>query len=61
MISRTIPGTAANVTLRAEAQGHRTVQSSTLDGSGMFLPKPDTALLLMIRRDRCFVFEAACA
>ena len=33
---------------------------STLTASvpGVFLPKPDTALWLMIRRDRCFVFEA---
>ena len=26
---------------------------------GVFLPKPGTALWLMIRRDRCFVFPAA--
>ena len=26
---------------------------------GVFLPRPDTALWLMIRRDRCFVFPAA--
>ncbi|MGL6210377.1 MAG: ABC transporter ATP-binding protein [Paracoccaceae bacterium] len=26
---------------------------------GVFLPKPDTVLWLMIRRDRCFVFPAA--
>jgi len=34
---------------------------STLTASvpGVFLPKPDTALWLMIRRDRCFVFPAA--
>ncbi len=25
---------------------------------GVFLPKPDTVLWLMIRRDRCFVFPA---
>lgn len=33
---------------------------STLTASvpGVFLPKPDTALWLMIRRDRCFVFPA---
>ena len=33
---------------------------STLTASvpGVFLPKPGTALWLMIRRDRCFVFGA---
>lgn len=33
---------------------------STLTASvpGVFLPKPETALWLMIRRDRCFVFPA---
>lgn len=33
---------------------------STLTASvpGVFLPKPDTVLWLMIRRDRCFVFPA---
>ncbi len=33
---------------------------STLTASvpGVFLPKPDTALWLMIRRDRCYVFPA---
>jgi iron(III) transport system ATP-binding protein len=26
---------------------------------GVFLPRPETELWLMIRRDRCFVFPAA--
>ncbi|THD83182.1 ABC transporter ATP-binding protein [Aliigemmobacter aestuarii] len=34
-------------------------QKLTATVPGVFLPKPGTALWLMIRRDRCFVFPAA--
>jgi iron(III) transport system ATP-binding protein len=61
-------GTAARGTVsRARFLGHESLvefrmdhDGSTLTAAvpGVFLPKPDTALWLMIRRDRCFVFPA---
>ena len=61
-------GTAARgVVTRARFLGHESLVEFRMDydGSpltaavpGVFLPKPGTALWLMIRRDRCFVFPA---
>ncbi len=61
-------GTAARGTVtRARFLGHESLVEFRMefDGStlttavpGVFLPKPGTALWLMIRRDRCFVFAA---
>lgn len=61
-------GTAARGTVtRARFLGHESLVEFKMahDGSaltaavpGVFLPKPGTALWLMIRRDRCFVFPA---
>jgi iron(III) transport system ATP-binding protein len=64
-----IEGTAARGTVeRARFMGRDSLVEFRMDfdGSkltasvpGVFLPRPGTALWLMIRRDRCFVFPAA--
>lgn len=61
-------GTAARgVVSRARFLGHESLVEFRMDFDGapltaavpgVFLPKPGTALWLMIRRDRCFVFPA---
>lgn len=48
-------GRESLVDFRMEGDGSRLTASVP----GVFLPKPGTALWLMIRRDRCFVFPAA--
>lgn len=61
---------ARGVVARARFLGHESLvdfrmdfDGSTLTAAvpGVFLPKPGTALWLMIRRDRCFVFPAGAA
>jgi len=58
---------ARGIVTRARFLGRESLVDFTMDfdGSrltasvpGVFLPKPETALWLMIRRDRCFVFPA---
>jgi iron(III) transport system ATP-binding protein len=61
-------GTAARGTvIRARFLGHESLVEFAMDYGGtrltaavpgVFLPQPGTALWLMIRRDRCFVFPA---
>jgi iron(III) transport system ATP-binding protein len=61
-------GTPARGTVaRARFLGHESLVDFTMEEGGLaltaavpgvFLPKPGTALWLMIRRDRCFVFPA---
>ncbi|GLS87301.1 spermidine/putrescine ABC transporter ATPase [Cypionkella aquatica] len=59
---------ARGIVQRARYLGHASLVEFRMefDGSiltasvpGVFLPKPDTVLWLMIRRDRCYVFPAA--
>ena len=57
---------ARGIVARARFLGHESLVDFTMDHdgskltaaiSGVFLPSPGTALWLMIRRDRCFVFK----
>jgi iron(III) transport system ATP-binding protein len=48
-------GRESLVDFRMEFDGSRLTASVP----GVFLPRPDTDLWLMIRRDRCFVFPAS--